>query len=218
MRTGEFERAKTRRFRDLTSPVFQAFAWSLADRRSLMSAGVLRRRPRVVGSSSIVIGKAFTRKCPLFLSPMKRSADANLLFHVFACSTNRGEVDTEDVEPEVRIYLSSGQPAPLRTTGNLVSLENVSFRYPKARNPLLEGVTFNLDQGGRCALVGAVGTSLLSFVRHVLLTHFGLSFLLLERTRQIDPREPYHFLLHSYFWHTHSSSSPQDRPLLSTLC
>ncbi|KAL7414181.1 P-loop containing nucleoside triphosphate hydrolase protein [Mrakia frigida] len=72
-------------------------------------------------------------------------------------NANRAELGTEDVEPPVRIYLSSGQPAKLRTTGNLVTLENVSFRYPKTKKPIFEAVTLGVDQGGRCAFVGANG-------------------------------------------------------------
>ncbi|EIM83035.1 P-loop containing nucleoside triphosphate hydrolase protein [Stereum hirsutum FP-91666 SS1] len=69
--------------------------------------------------------------------------------------TNRGEIAIEEGEAKVKIAIHS--PEKLRTAGSLVHCENVSFRYPKAAKATLEGVTFTVDQGGRCAFVGANG-------------------------------------------------------------
>ena len=69
--------------------------------------------------------------------------------------TNRSELEIEDVEPPVRLHFQ--QPAPLRTVGDLITLDHVSFRYPKTMKPLLQDVTFSLPQTGRMAFVGANG-------------------------------------------------------------
>ncbi|KII94954.1 hypothetical protein PLICRDRAFT_660687 [Plicaturopsis crispa FD-325 SS-3] len=69
--------------------------------------------------------------------------------------TSRAEVTVEEAELSVKIVILD--PDKLRTLGDLVHLENVSFRYPNAVKPTLEGVTLTVDQGGRCAFVGANG-------------------------------------------------------------
>lgn len=63
----------------------------------------------------------------------------------------------EDAESVVKIRLSS--PTKLRTLGDLIHFDNVSYRFPKAKTALLEDVVFTVEQGGRCAFVGAVSTS-----------------------------------------------------------
>lgn len=93
--------------------------------------------------------------------------------------TNRADVVIEDGEPKVKIVLPN--PEKLRTLGELVSFENVGFRYPprsKSEKPrqMLEGVTFTVGQGGRCVFVGAVST-------RIVLRLFGLIFVIgIERT------------------------------------
>lgn len=68
--------------------------------------------------------------------------------------TARGAIVIDEGEPPVKVTVDS--PEKLRTAGNLVHMDNLSFRYPKAEKPILEGVTFTVEQGGRCAFVGAV--------------------------------------------------------------
>lgn len=61
----------------------------------------------------------------------------------------------EDQDPPVRLILSD--PAPLRTNGDLVTFDRVSFGYSRSKQKaLLEDVSFSLPQGGRMAFVGAV--------------------------------------------------------------
>ncbi|KAJ7068669.1 P-loop containing nucleoside triphosphate hydrolase protein [Mycena amicta] len=70
-------------------------------------------------------------------------------------TSNRLEIDKPVIEPLVKIKIEN--PEKLRTIGDLLHFDAVEFRFPKAKKPLLEGVTFTINQGGRCALVGANG-------------------------------------------------------------
>jgi ATP-binding cassette subfamily F protein 3 len=70
-------------------------------------------------------------------------------------NSNRAEITIKDLEPPIKITIPS--PPKMRTVGDLIHFDAVEFRYPKAKKPLLEGVTFTVDQGGRCAFVGANG-------------------------------------------------------------
>lgn len=72
--------------------------------------------------------------------------------------SSRAGLDIEKLEADVKIRLHD--PEPLRTTGDLLHFEGVSYSFPGAKQPLLEDVTFTLNQGGRIALVGAVGFNL----------------------------------------------------------
>ncbi|KAL0956788.1 hypothetical protein HGRIS_002907 [Hohenbuehelia grisea] len=69
--------------------------------------------------------------------------------------TNRAEIEIETAEPKVKISLPD--PAKLRTIGDLIHFDNVTFKWPKAAKATFEGVNFTVDQGGRCAFVGANG-------------------------------------------------------------
>ncbi|KZO96205.1 P-loop containing nucleoside triphosphate hydrolase protein [Calocera viscosa TUFC12733] len=69
--------------------------------------------------------------------------------------TARQGVEMEQQEGGVRISLP--QAPELRTLGDLVTFDKVSFKFPKAKKPLLEEVSFSLPQGGRMAFVGANG-------------------------------------------------------------
>ncbi|KDQ27465.1 hypothetical protein PLEOSDRAFT_51211 [Pleurotus ostreatus PC15] len=68
--------------------------------------------------------------------------------------SNRAEIEIDEGEPLVRIVLPS--PDKLRTIGDLIHFDNVSFSY-RRQGAKLEGVTFTVGQGGRCAFVGANG-------------------------------------------------------------
>jgi ATP-binding cassette subfamily F protein 3 len=72
------------------------------------------------------------------------------------------ELVMEDAESNVKIRLSD--PPKLRTLGDLIHFDNVSYRFPKAKTALLEDVVFTVEQGGRCAFVGAVSPSSLSSI------------------------------------------------------
>lgn len=68
--------------------------------------------------------------------------------------TARNAIEIDEGEPPVKVVIDN--PEKLRTAGNLVHLDNVSFRHRGAAKPLFEGVTLTVEQGGRCAFVGAV--------------------------------------------------------------
>ncbi len=68
--------------------------------------------------------------------------------------TARSGVEMEDMEPKVKINIPN--PEKLRTAGDLIHLENISFKHRNAPKPMIEGVSFTVEQGGRCAFVGAV--------------------------------------------------------------
>ena len=46
--------------------------------------------------------------------------------------------------------------AKLRTLGDLVTFDKVTFKYRGSAAPLLRDVSFSVPQGGRVAFVGAV--------------------------------------------------------------
>ncbi|KAJ7498543.1 P-loop containing nucleoside triphosphate hydrolase protein [Mycena latifolia] len=70
-------------------------------------------------------------------------------------NTNRLEIDKVIAEPRIKINIDS--PEKLRTAGDLIHFDAVEYRFPKAKKPFLEDITFTINQGGRCALVGANG-------------------------------------------------------------
>ncbi|SGY73775.1 BQ5605_C005g03318 [Microbotryum silenes-dioicae] len=69
--------------------------------------------------------------------------------------TNRDDILFEDQESKIRLRIPD--PEKLRTLGSLIHFDGVEFRHPRQKVPLLEDVTFTVDQGGRCAFVGANG-------------------------------------------------------------
>ncbi|KAJ6561577.1 P-loop containing nucleoside triphosphate hydrolase protein [Mycena vulgaris] len=70
-------------------------------------------------------------------------------------NSNRAEVDKVLTEPRVKISIAS--PEKLRTLGDLIHFDAVEYRFPKAKKAFLEDITFTINQGGRCAFVGANG-------------------------------------------------------------
>ncbi|KAJ6616249.1 P-loop containing nucleoside triphosphate hydrolase protein [Mycena sp. CBHHK59/15] len=68
---------------------------------------------------------------------------------------NRGEIEEVVMEPRVKIKIES--PDKLRTLGDLIHFDAVEYKFPKAKKPFLEDITFTVNQGGRCAFVGANG-------------------------------------------------------------
>lgn len=77
--------------------------------------------------------------------------------------TSRAEVTLEELEADAKISLPD--PAPLRTKGDLVHLDDVSYSHPPRRGaappssskPLLENVRLTIPQDARIALVGKNG-------------------------------------------------------------
>ncbi|KAJ6539742.1 P-loop containing nucleoside triphosphate hydrolase protein [Mycena capillaripes] len=69
--------------------------------------------------------------------------------------SNRGEV--EKIVTEARIKINIESPQKLRTLGDLIHFDAVEYRFPRAKKPFLEDITFTINQGGRCAFVGANG-------------------------------------------------------------
>ncbi|KZO96211.1 P-loop containing nucleoside triphosphate hydrolase protein [Calocera viscosa TUFC12733] len=72
----------------------------------------------------------------------------------YALTTRQG-VEFEDQERNVKIFLP--QAPELRTMGDLITFDKVSFKFPKTQRLLLEDVTFSVPQSGRMAFVGANG-------------------------------------------------------------
>jgi ABC-type multidrug transport system fused ATPase/permease subunit len=66
--------------------------------------------------------------------------------------SNRKEVDQIVTEPRIKINIES--PEKLRTAGDLIHFDAVEYRFPKAKKPFLEDITFTVNQGGRYAFVG----------------------------------------------------------------
>lgn len=68
--------------------------------------------------------------------------------------TRRAEISVEQGEPPVTIKIP--EPPDLRTRGDVVHFDEVSVQYSGASKPLLQGVSFTVEQGGRCSFIGAV--------------------------------------------------------------
>jgi hypothetical protein len=101
--------------------------------------------------------------------------------------------------------------ARLRTLGDLVTFDKVTFKYRRAASPLLQDVSFSVPQDGRVAFVGAVG--IVCHSRACIRLNAGA-----ERSRQIYHRES-----HSPTAQTNHGkcSTPPTSPnwtLFSTFC
>ncbi|KAJ7167528.1 P-loop containing nucleoside triphosphate hydrolase protein [Mycena filopes] len=70
-------------------------------------------------------------------------------------NSNRADVDKMVTESRIKINIES--PEKLRTTGDLIHFDAVEYRFPRAKKPFLEDITFTINQGGRVAFVGANG-------------------------------------------------------------
>ncbi|KAF7352440.1 Iron complex transport system ATP-binding protein [Mycena venus] len=70
---------------------------------------------------------------------------------------NSNRLDMEQVVTEPRIKINIESPEKLRTAGDLIHFDAVEYRFPKAKKPFLEDITFTVSQGGRCAFVGQNG-------------------------------------------------------------
>jgi ATP-binding cassette subfamily F protein 3 len=68
--------------------------------------------------------------------------------------TSRAEIDNKAREAAVKLKIHD--PPGLKTLGDLIHFDNVAFRYKGKKEPMLQNVSFTVDQGGRCAFVGAV--------------------------------------------------------------
>jgi ABC-type multidrug transport system fused ATPase/permease subunit len=70
---------------------------------------------------------------------------------------NSNRIDIDKAVTEARVKINIDSPEKLRTLGDLIHFDAVEYRFPKAKKPFLEGITFTINQGGRCAFVGANG-------------------------------------------------------------
>ncbi|KAJ7831894.1 P-loop containing nucleoside triphosphate hydrolase protein [Mycena leptocephala] len=70
---------------------------------------------------------------------------------------NSNRIDIDKAVTEARVKINIESPEKLRTLGDLIHFDAVEYRFPKAKKPFLEGITFTINQGGRCAFVGANG-------------------------------------------------------------
>ena len=64
-------------------------------------------------------------------------------------------------------------PSPLRPSGGIrgaIALDNVSFSYPGAERPVLEGVSFTASPGTTTAIVGGTGSGTVSYTHLTLPT------------------------------------------------
>ncbi|KAF1984916.1 ABC transporter ATP-binding protein uup-1 [Aulographum hederae CBS 113979] len=81
--------------------------------------------------------------------------------------TNRAEIDVPKFDPPVRLVVPT-QPSDLRFPGALVSLENVSFAYPKSKSRvILNDITLTIHPGDRIGFAGLNGsgkTTLVSLI------------------------------------------------------
>ena len=85
--------------------------------------------------------------------------------------TRRAEIDVPPEERPVSLVLP--QPPDLRFPGALLSLENVSFRYPRgprtanAGTPpaVLKGITLSINEGDRVAVLGLNGSGKSTLIR-----------------------------------------------------
>ena len=123
--------------------------------------------------------------------------------------TSRAGIEIEEQEPPVHIVIPP--VAKLRTLGDLVTFDKVTFKYRRAAAPLLQDVTFSIPQDGRVAFVGAVSNVCTQIART------GLNARA-ERSRKVYHRES-----HSPTAQTNHGecSTPPTSPnwtLLSTLC
>ncbi|KAF7332392.1 Iron complex transport system ATP-binding protein [Mycena kentingensis (nom. inval.)] len=75
--------------------------------------------------------------------------------HVGYSLTNRLDIEKPVYEPPVKIKIEN--PEKLRTIGDLIHFDAVEFRFPRAKQPFLQDITFTINQGGRCAFIGANG-------------------------------------------------------------
>ncbi|KDE04265.1 hypothetical protein MVLG_05293 [Microbotryum lychnidis-dioicae p1A1 Lamole] len=80
--------------------------------------------------------------------------------------TNRDDILFEDQESKIRLRIPD--PEKLRTLGSLIHFDGVEFRHPRQKVPLLEDVTFTVDQGGRCAFVDANGQGKSTLARSIM--------------------------------------------------
>ena len=80
-------------------------------------------------------------------------------------AANETETNISDVFAGVHAYVSRTLPDGLRKkikqllaarNVDLVHFDNVTYKYPKAVKPVVSDVTFTVQQGGRCAFIGAV--------------------------------------------------------------
>lgn len=69
--------------------------------------------------------------------------------------TARAQIEVD--KPDVPVTWTLPAPSPLRHTGNLLQVDDVSFSYPNTNRSVLSHVTLTVEMGKRIALLGANG-------------------------------------------------------------
>lgn len=72
-------------------------------------------------------------------------------------TSNRDGIDVPEFDPEVTISIPT-EPPDLRNPGSLVSFEDVTFTYKRAKKPTLNGINLIIQSGSRTGLVGLNGS------------------------------------------------------------
>ena len=101
--------------------------------------------------------------------------------------------------------------AKLRTLGDLVTFDKVTFKYRRAAAPLLRDVSFSVPQDGRVAFVGAVST----MCNSIACTRLNAAA---ERSRKIYHRESHSSTTQTNHGKYSTPPTSPDWTLLSTLC
>jgi ATP-binding cassette subfamily F protein 3 len=71
--------------------------------------------------------------------------------------TSRLDIEIPPMDPPVNLSLPPS-PEPLKNPGPLISFENVSYRYPKAKDAILKAITLSIHPGSRTAILGLNGS------------------------------------------------------------
>ncbi|KAI9890440.1 MAG: hypothetical protein M1814_003924 [Vezdaea aestivalis] len=72
-------------------------------------------------------------------------------------NTLRAEIEIPELDPPVHLSLPAS-PVPLKNPGPLVSLESVSFAFPKSSCPIITNISLTIQPGQRLAIVGLNGS------------------------------------------------------------
>ena len=92
----------------------------------------------------------------------------------FGCyhTSRRADIEIPGFDPPVGLSLPA-QPAPLRHPGSLVSLENVSFKYPGSTTWTLKDLNLVISPGDRVGLAGLNGSGKSTLMNLILATFSG---------------------------------------------
>jgi ATP-binding cassette subfamily F protein 3 len=71
--------------------------------------------------------------------------------------TSRSAIEIPPMDPPVNLMLPPS-PEPLKNPGPLLSFENVAYRYPRAKDPILKSITLTIQPNSRTAILGLNGS------------------------------------------------------------